>query len=326
MSKIKISDRTLSCMDGYAPTKAQLKELITLLFHCDADVLELTPKMLSLLGELPPFGSYVLRIDEPSEADKYPMIDQFVCKRFSDEARHVYAEISLNDVGDTNLLLRHQHDRMLRISGLDDLLRSDVGRSLDLLKGFLPKNAEFRPGNSLHCGVALAVEWLDGKCGNTIVTSFRGLDGGAPFEEVLIALRHLFRRHPQTDYESLPRINEIICEITGMKTDTNKPVIGEGIFTVESGIHIGGILKHPKCYELYPPESVGRKRIFVYGKYSGRGSIRHKLVEMGIKPSEIELADITQNVKALAAQMNRSITEEELLIISGEAKNGGGQS
>lgn len=323
MSKIRICDSTLACLDPYAPTKAQLTELMTLLFECDADVLELTPKMMSILGELPPFGSFVLRISDPKQANEYPMLDQFVCKKFSDDERHVYAEISLNDVGDANLLLRHQHDRVLRITGLDDLIRSDVERSFALLKGFLPKNTEYCPGNSLGCGVALAMEWLDGKCGNTIVTSLRGLGGCAPFEEVLIALRHIFRRHPQTEYDYLPRLDEIINEITGLKTDTYKPVFGSGIFTVESGIHIGGILKHPKCYELYPPKSVGRKRVFAYGKYSGRGGIRHKLNEMGVQVSEIEIEAITRKVKQLSSKMNRLITEDELIAISWKVKRGG---
>lgn len=323
MSKIKICDRTLSILDKYSPTKAQLAELITLLFHCDADVLEITPNVLSILGELPPFGSYVMRIPDPSDADRYPSIDTFVCERFSDETRHVYAEISLNDVDDTKLLLRHQHDRILRISGLDDLFRRNVENGFSLLKGFLPKNAEFCPGNSLGCAVASAIEWIGCECGNTIVTSFGGLGGLAPFEEVLVALRQIYRRHPQTEYESLPRLSEIVRTITGTTYDTYKPVIGDGIFTVESGIHIGGILKHPKCYELYPPESVGRKRVFTYGKYSGRGAVRHKLQELKIATTESQLKDITRRIKEMSSLTNRLISEHELTDISRQVLEGG---
>lgn len=325
MSKIKICDRTLSLLDKYSPTKAQLIELITLLFHCDADILEITPNILSILGELPPFGSYVLRISDPKDADHFPSFDRFVCDRTSDELRHIYAEISLNDVDDTRLLLRHQHDRVLRISGLDDLFRRNVVNGLSLIKGFLPKNTEFCPGNSLGCAVASAVEWIGCECGNTIVTSFGGLGGFAPFEEVLVAFRQIYRRHPQTEYESLPRVSEIVRTITGEEYDTYKPIIGDGIFTVESGIHIGGILKHPKCYELYPPESVGRKRVFAYGKFSGRGSVRHKLLELQITTTESQLKDITRRLKELSAQENRLIAEEELAEISRQVLEGGNE-
>ncbi len=89
-------------------------------------------------------------------------------------------------------------------------------------------------------------------------------------------------------------------------------MIGTGIFTVESGIHIGGILKHPKCYELYPPETVGQERTFRYGKFSGRVSIRYKLKELGIEVAEQDLSRITGVVKEVSAEKLRPVTEKEL--------------
>ncbi len=312
-------------MDLFSPKREQLIELVTLLFHCDADTLEISPKMLSILGDLPPFGSYVLRVTDPSQADLYPIFDKYICERQSDERRHVYAELIINDVGDTNLLLRHQHDKLIRISGLDDLIRRKVDTSLAFLKGFLPHNTEFSPGNSLSCAVAATMEWIGAECGNTVVTSFGGLGEYAPFEETLLALRQIYRRHPQTEYEFLPRISVIMQEITGAAYNVYKPVIGEGIFTVESGIHIGGILKHPKCYELYPPEMVGRRRIFTYGKFSGRVAIQHKLKEMNIAVSETQLEMITKRVKDLSSKINRLISEEELCLLAQSVLKGGGK-
>jgi homocitrate synthase NifV len=312
MGKVKIVDRTLSCLDEYSPTRAQLLELISLFMLGDADCLELSVRAFRTLGELPRYGSFVLRIDSPDETAEYPMFDKFVCPKTADEAHFVYAELPLNDVSDQSLITRHQNDRMIRIAGLDTLFRQKVETSLTYLKTFLPKNNEFAPGNSCGCAVAAAMEWINAGCGNTIVTSFGGVGDLAPFEEVLIASRHVFRRHPQTNYEYLPRMREIMEEILGRRFALNKPVIGTGIFTVESGIHIGGILKHPKCYELYPPETVGQERTFRYGKFSGRASIRHRLKELGVEVTDEDLNRITGIIKQVSAEKIRPVTEDEL--------------
>lgn len=322
MGKIRIVDRTLSCLDSYSPTREQLLELISLFMLGDADCLELSVRAFRILGELPCYGSFVLRISSPEEAVKYPMFDKFVCPRTADETHFVYAELPMNDVSDQTLITRHQNDRMIRIAGLDTLFRQKVVTSLSYLKAFLPKNNEFAPGNSCGCAVAAAMEWINAGCGNTIVTSFSGVGDQAPFEEVLIASRHIFRRHPQTNYEYLPRMREIMEEILGREFARNKPVIGTGIFTVESGIHIGGILKHPKCYELYPPETVGQERTFSYGKFSGRVSIRHKLKEMGYEVTEEELNRITDVIKAVSTEKIRPVTENELIDLIGHCLRG----
>lgn len=320
---IRICDRTLSSIDDFSPTKGQLTALITRLFQCDADCVEISPKMFDILGNLPQFGSYLLRLERPEDADRYPMFDKFICERSSDDMRHVYAEIHVNDTRDSSLIMRHQHDKILRLSGLDGLMRQNVATSLETLKNFLPKNTEFCPGNSLDSAVAAAMEWINAGCGNTLVTAFGGIGGAAPFEEILLALRHTFRRHPLTNYEFLPTLRDIMTEITGKEYGVCTPVTGQGIFTVESGIHIGGILKHPKCYEPFPPETVGGKRVFIYGKFSGSGAVRHELLEMGITVSHAQLERITKKVKDFSVMTNRPVTDDELLGIAKSVCGGG---
>lgn len=318
---IKITDRTLSCLDDFAPSANQLRRLIELFALCDADCIELSQKMYRILGELPPFGSYLLRIEHIEEANDFRAFDKFICKRNFDEEKHVYGEIFVNDFRDSGLIMQHQYDRMLRITGLDDLFRQSVASSMEHLKNVIPKNTEFCAGNSFGCGTAAVVEWLNANCSKSVVTSFSGIGGFAPFEEVLIALRQIFRRHPQTDYEFLPEIRNIISEITDIGFNKCIPVIGEGIFTVESGIHIAGILRHPKCYEPFTPESVGKKREFTYGKFSGRSGIKHKLSEMNINVTEEELNIITLRVKTIHQIHNHSISDDGLFEIIQEIRN-----
>ncbi|MFZ3090609.1 MAG: hypothetical protein WA240_08310 [Nitrospirota bacterium] len=46
----------------------------------------------------------------------------------------------------------------------------------------------------------------------------------------------------------------------------NKPIVGSGVFTYESGIHADGVIKYPPCYEPFPPEDVGAKRRLITQK------------------------------------------------------------
>ncbi len=320
---IKICDRTLSCLDGYSATTKQLTKLITLLLACDADYLELSEKTYQTLGGLLPFGNYVLRIHSPEQADQYPEFDRFVCPKKYDEKRHVIGELIVHDSHDATLIMQHGQDRMLRITGFDQLFQLPVESSLLHIKKLLPKKNEFCPGNAYKSGVAAAMEWINMGCGDTIVTSFGGIGGFAPFEQVLIALRQIFRRHPQTQYEVLPQICDILEDITEQPFSLWDPITGSGIFTVESGIHIQGILQHPRCFEPFPPESVGGKRKFTYGKFSGTASVRYKVQEMGFFATEEEIHLLTQKIKEKAEAMNKSLSDEEFREITQQVLLGG---
>ncbi len=85
---------------------------------------------------------------------------------------------------------------------------------------------------------------------------------------------------------------------------------------METGIHINGILKHPKCYELFPPESVGLERKFVFGKFSGRHGVSHKLDQLGLVIPEIHMKDITIRVKRKSEQTDSLLSDKELVQIA----------
>lgn len=313
---MKICDRTLSCLDGYFPSGRQLQSLAQLFFQCGADRLELSEEAYRTMGKLPDTSSFVLRIRRPEYADRYPEFDSFICEYNPYGDRRIRTEIHVRDNESMTRLLHSgigkNSREKLRLTGWDDLFRFPVESSLQRLKSCLAAETEFCPGNSLKCGSAAAVEWIHADAGDTIVTSFGGIGGFAPFEQVLTAMRKFYGRRPEENYPALPRIRDLMEKITGKKSDIRQPVTGRGIFTVESGIHVSGILKYPGCYEPFPPESVGMKRKFTYGRFSGRDAIRHKLDELGISASAEELQEITQQVKRTSRRKNRSLSDDEV--------------
>lgn len=91
-----------------------------------------------------------------------------------------------------------------------------------------------------------------------------------------------------------------------------KPIVGEEIFTCESGIHIDGLLKSSDTYEPFFPEELGHCRRFLIGKKAGKKAIEAKLKELGIYLDNCHLDFVFKKVKELSTNLNRCLTDEEL--------------
>jgi homocitrate synthase NifV len=178
----------------------------------------------------------------------------------------------------------------------------------------LPEYAYTKSNNAKACTTALAVELA--MSGKEVATAFCGICGFAPTEEVIMALRLKGFRKPNKTYPFLPEMANLFSKITGEKIRSDKPIIGERIFYVESGVHVDGILKHSECYEPFAPEIVGLKRKIVLGKKSGTASIRAKLLELNIECGDEGVPIILERVKAKALENNGEVSDAEFAEIA----------
>ncbi len=104
---------------------------------------------------------------------------------------------------------------------------------------------------------------------NTTVNGLGERAGNAPLEEVVMGLRHLYGIETAIDTLHFPRISQLVAEASGRPVPSNKSIVGEGVFTHESGIHVDGLIKNPLNYETFSPSEVGREHRTVLGKHSG---------------------------------------------------------
>jgi homocitrate synthase NifV len=111
----------------------------------------------------------------------------------------------------------------------------------------------------------------------------------------------------------LRELKSIFVEITGTAISPNKPVIGDKIFDVESGIHVDGIYKNGANYEPFEPSVVGMERKIIAGKHSGRTAIELKLKEYGIVFPKERIPELLSNVQDMSISLGRSITDEEFI-------------
>lgn len=312
MYLIRITDRTLSCLDDMLQDISALSLFLKYLIEMEADAIELSEKMYHLLAPLPEYPSYVLRVEQPADIAKYRNVSQFVCRNAppgTDD--RIRSEILLNDMRESYTIARYADCAKIRIQGLDDMLSGDYLMMFKNLEVNFHGNIEFSPSNRFHCAAALAAEWVMSGAGSDIVTSFGGVGGFAPTEELIMILRVKRLRKVRKTYDFFPQMANLLSEITAKKIYRNKPIIGKRIFHVESGIHVDGIIKQPKCYEPFSPKVVGQNRKIVLGKQSGAASIRAKLTEFGINCEEDILLDILEKVKTEGEAKNGALTNRE---------------
>lgn len=308
---IRITDVTLCTINHKYAQKDLLLRLYKLLLQTGINFIEITIPVLNLLGENIEHGKTILRVEHPSEINRYAGFIRYVCRHSGyDVPVGTISEFQINDIREINLLRNISQYLNVRIVGLDDLLQHDYLNIFERLKFLSGTQTEFCPQNNYYCATALAVEWvLSG--GENIAVSFCGCGGFAALEEVIMALRITKRHKPNLDLSVLREVKKLYEELSGVSIPGNKPVIGNSIFEVESGIHVDGIFKNGANYEPFEPSVVGMERKIIVGKHSGRTTIEVKLMEFGLVFSAEKIQELLRNAQDMSIDLGRSITDQE---------------
>jgi len=157
-------------------------------------------------------------------------------------------------------------------------------------------------------------------CGINIPTcTINGLGeraGNAPLHQVVVTLKQLYGIEvPGFNYDLLIETRKLVEQYSGIPVAMNEPIIGEGVYTHESGIHTAGLLVHPAIYQAIPPEMVGARLRYVFGKHSGAAAVAKvlqdhadQLKESGIDVTPELVNRVTYFVKA--ARQKRCETDQ----------------
>ena len=139
--------------------------------------------------------------------------------------------------------------------------------------------------------------------------------GNAAMEELVMAIftrRDLLGYHTGIHTENFYQTSKLLTQITGIRVQPNKAIVGANAFAHESGIHQDGLIKDKTTYEIMTPQSVGiTESNIVLGKHSGRHAIGEHLRQMGYSLSEDELNRVFVRFKELA-DLKKEIFDEDL--------------
>lgn len=173
------------------------------------------------------------------------------------------------------------------------------------LRRWTGKPAGFHIHNDF--GMAAANSLMAVSAGADMVhASINGLGeraGNVATEEIAMILQHLHDIDAGIDLSRLKPISDLVTEVSKARPARNKPIVGDGLFEVESGIvvHIIESLRNtPLNGKLFPfkPETAGHPPYsVVLGRGTGLHSVRRLLRERGIETSEENVVALAERIK-----------------------------
>ena len=138
--------------------------------------------------------------------------------------------------------------------------------------------------------------------------------GNANLIEVALTLDALYGVSTNLRLDRAREVSHLVAEVAGTPLEAWKPVVGDNLFTRESGA-VASQFHDPPAIEPYSSELVGAERSVVLGKKSGIDSIRLAVERLGLDVPEEQWPDLLAKVKALGAEKHGLVTDEELVAI-----------
>lgn len=153
--------------------------------------------------------------------------------------------------------------------------------------------------------------------------------GNAALEEVVMAI------HTRPDFftraaggkplttgiktTEIYRTSQLVSRLTGFVIQPNKAIVGANAFAHESGVHVDGVLKERKTYEIMTPETIGLAGSrMVLGRHTGRHGFTDHCKKLGYKLSKDEVEHAYQKFLQVADKKKEVFDEDLVAIIDDE--------
>jgi isopropylmalate/homocitrate/citramalate synthase len=140
--------------------------------------------------------------------------------------------------------------------------------------------------------------------------------GNANLPEVALALRGLYGVNTDMRLDRVRAFSERLREISGYALEPYKPLVGENLYSRESGA-VASQFHDPPAIEPYSSDVVGAERRIVLGKKSGIDSIRIKAEQLGLDLSADAQRDLLVRVKELGTTKRGLVTDDEFRKLAG---------
>jgi isopropylmalate/homocitrate/citramalate synthase len=140
--------------------------------------------------------------------------------------------------------------------------------------------------------------------------------GNASLPEVALALRGLYGVDTNLRLDRVRAFSERLRELSGYVLEPYKPLVGENLYSRESGA-VASQFHDPPAIEPYSSDLVGAERRIVLGKKSGIDSIRIKAEELGLDLSADAQRNLLVRVKALGTKKRGLVTDDEFRELAG---------
>ena len=235
--------------------------------------------------------------------------------------RFSYISVGAQDSGRADRERLYTFARHVHALGADRLRIADTVGVLNPFqtRAFFEELKETAPGlelafhahNDLGMATANTLAAFAGgaSAADVTVTGIGERAGNAALEQVALAVEDLGIRTQMLG----PLCNQVM-KAADMQPPRCSPVIGQNIFSHESGIHVHAVLQHREAYEPFDAESVGRSDSthILLGVHSGEAAVRHALRQLQIDPGTEPLGWLLNRIRRRAMETKRPVRIREL--------------
>jgi homocitrate synthase NifV len=203
--------------------------------------------------------------------------------------------------------------RRFRVADTLSVLDPDSSRALmAALRATTDLELEFHGHDDLGLATANTLAAIKAGATHASVTVI-GLGeraGNAPLEEVAVALRQLYGLETGIVLSELGNVASVVAAAAARTIPLNKAIVGEHVFTHESGIHVDGLLKDQRTYQSLDPLLFGRSNRIVIGKHSGLSAITSLLSDLHLSASADQSRGILARVRDHAVRNKGPVARE----------------
>ncbi|RZP02844.1 MAG: 2-isopropylmalate synthase [Flavobacteriales bacterium] len=219
-----------------------------------------------------------------------------------------------------NFLYSQKIKRILLPDTLGILTHYETFEFLSEIKTKFPDfHIDFHGHNDYDLSVGNSMEAIRAGCDGLHLT-INGMGeraGNTPLSSAVAAIKDFLPDIKiNVDEKNLFKASKLISTFSGQTVSSNKPIVGENVFTQTAGVHADGDNKKNLYYNNLKPSRFGRKRKYALGKTSGKANIKKNLDELGIKINDEELGIVTSKVIELGDKKEKVTIEDLPYIIS----------
>ncbi len=184
------------------------------------------------------------------------------------------------------------------------------------IKSLRGKLLEIHAHNDLGMATANTISaWQAGaKCLSTTVNGLGERAGNASFAEVAAALEVGCKIKPGIDLSQLCELGAYTAAASRRTLPVETPVVGDGVFTHTSGIHLTGLSRDPAAYEAFPADLVGHAPSrHLFGPQSGVASLRGFAQRSGYTVDPAEWPAIAERLQSHCRNHHTLLTPGDAL-------------
>jgi isopropylmalate/homocitrate/citramalate synthase len=189
----------------------------------------------------------------------------------------------------------------------------------------LKKPVEIHCHQDFSLGVANTIYALaaGASVAHTTITGLGERAGNVPMEDVVLSLLCQYGVDLGIRTEMMCEVSRFVLERAKVTIPGNRPIVGDMLYQVESGIVAGFVRKarekHPLEFVPFAADLIGQKPVsIVLGKNSGLPSIQEWCEKLNVQASEEQMMEMLRRVKEKSFEKKDLLTEDDFKAIVGQ--------